>query len=125
MQTRMKAKSVPMLVRSTISSSEKKLEVTATARPVTKVVTWGVRKRGCTLAKDWGSSPSRAMAKKMRGCPYWKTSNTADIENTAPSATILAMDVIPVAFSAYASGSAAFPRSLDGTIPVNTAPMMM
>ena len=65
------------------------------------------------------------MAKKMRGWPYWNTSSTADIENTAPSATILAIDVIPVALSAYASGSAALPRSLDGTIPVSTAPMMM
>ncbi len=42
------------------------------------------------------------MAKKMRGWPYWKTSSTAAIEKTAPSATILAMLVMPVALSAYA-----------------------
>ena len=28
------------------------------------------------------------MAKKMRGCPYWNTSSTADIDTAAPSATI-------------------------------------
>ena len=39
-------------------------------------------------AAHCGSRPSRAIAKKMRGWPYWNTSSTADIETTAPSATI-------------------------------------
>ena len=43
----------------------------------------------------------------------------------AAGATIFAMLVMPVALSAYAKGSAAFPRSCEGTMPVSTAPMMM
>ncbi len=35
-----------------------------------------------------GSSPSRAMTKKMRGWPSWNTSSTAVIETTAPNAMI-------------------------------------
>ena len=44
--------------------------------------------RGWIFAAHCGSSPSRAIAKKMRGCPYWNTSSTADIDTAAPSATI-------------------------------------
>jgi hypothetical protein len=67
MQTRMKANRVPMLVRSTMASSDVKVAVTATTRPVTMVVMCGVWKRGWTRAKIGGSRPSRDMAKKMRG----------------------------------------------------------
>ena len=42
----------------------------ATKRPGDRTVPKaGVRKRGCTRAKAAGSSPSRAMAMKMRDCP--------------------------------------------------------
>ena len=51
-------------------------------------MTCGVRYCGCTFAAHCGSRPSRAIAKKMRGCPYWNTSSTAVSETTAPSATI-------------------------------------
>ncbi len=69
MQTRMNANSVPMFVRSTISSMLVNIAQTPTATPVRIVVTCGVRKRGCTLAKLGGSSPSRAIEKKIRGWP--------------------------------------------------------
>ena len=44
--------------------------------PVTTVPVEGVRKRGCTRPKNGGSSPSRAMAKKMRACAMVITSMT-------------------------------------------------
>ena len=69
MQTRMNANSVPMLVRSTISSMLVNIAQTPTATPVRIVVTCGVRNRGCTSAKLGGSSPSRAIEKKIRGWP--------------------------------------------------------
>ena len=49
---------------------------------------YGIAVLGWSFAAHCGSSPSRAIAKKMRGCPYWNTSSTADIETAAPSATI-------------------------------------
>ena len=57
----------------------------------------------------------------MRGWPYWNTSSTADIDTAAPSATNHATFVKPASSSARASGSATA-SSLDGTIPVSTAP---
>ena len=108
-----------------MASSDVTSEVRPTASPVTMVVTCGVRKRGCTRAKVWGSSPSRAMAKKIRGWPYWNTSSTADIDTIAPSATIHPTVVKPVLFSAFARGSATPTSSVYGTIPVSTAPTIM
>ena len=49
MQTRMNANSVPMFVRSTISSMLVNIAQTPTTTPVRIVVTCGVRNRGCTL----------------------------------------------------------------------------
>src|SRR6266850_296800 len=69
MHTRMKANSVPMFVRSTISSILVNIAHTPTATPVRMVVTCGVRNLGCTLAKDGGNSPSRAIEKKILGWP--------------------------------------------------------
>ena len=57
----------------------------------------------------------------MRGWPYWNTSSTADIETTAPSATIQLTVVKPDSSSARASGSATA-SSLYGTMPVSTKP---
>ena len=87
MHTSMNAKSVPMFVRSTISSMLAKALTTPTSTPVRIVDTWGVPKRGCTRAKTGGSSPSRAIAKRIRGCPSWKTRSTAVCATTEPSAT--------------------------------------
>ena len=92
--------------------------------PVMSVVMYGTRVLWCTRAAQGGSSPSRPIAKKIRGCPYWNTSSTADIETIAPSATIQPTVVKPALFSAFASGSAT-PNSLYGTIPVSTAPTIM
>ena len=72
-------------------------------------------------AAHGGSRPSRAIAKKMRGWPYWNTSNTADIDTIAPSATIHPTVRNPATSSALASGSAT-PSSVYFTIPVSTAP---
>ena len=86
-QTSANANSVPILVRSYVSAASPTSEATATSTPVTSVVVCGTRVRESTRAAHAGSSPSRAIAKKMRGCPYWNTSSTADMDTTAPSAT--------------------------------------
>ncbi len=70
------------------------------------VVVAGMCVRGCTFAAHFGSRPSRAIAKKMRGWPYWNTSSTADIDTTAPSATMPLTALNPASSSARASGSA-------------------
>src|SRR5207249_2873495 len=68
-QTRTNANKVPIFVRSTISSILTNIAQTPTATPVKIVVTCGVRNLGCTFAKDCGSSPSRAIEKKILGWP--------------------------------------------------------
>src|SRR5215470_949661 len=78
----------------------------ATKIPVNSVVMNGIFVFGWTFANDGGSRPSRAIAKKMRGWPYWKTRSTADIETAAPSATIQPTAWKPASCSARASGSA-------------------
>ena len=65
----MNAKSVPMFVRSTISSMFTNVLTTPTSTPVRIVETCGVPKRGCTFVKTGGRKPSRAIAKRMRGWP--------------------------------------------------------
>ena len=89
--------------------------------PVNSVVTNGIFVRGESFAAHCGSRPSRAIAKKMRGWPYWNTSSTADIETAAPSATIQPTALKPASCSACASGSATA-SSLYGTMPVSTKP---
>ena len=56
--------------------------------PVKSVAVYGMRVFWSTRATHAGSRPSRAIAKKMRGWPYWNTSRTADMEITAPNATM-------------------------------------
>ena len=89
--------------------------------PVSSVVVDGTRVTGFTFAAHAGSRPSRAIAKKMRGWPYWKTSSTADIDTAAPSATIQPTVVKPAISRARASGSATA-SCWYGTMPVSTAP---
>ena len=67
MQTSTNAKSVPMFVSSTKTSRFAKADSRATATPIQIVVTCGVLYLGWIFAKDWGSRPSRAIEKKMRG----------------------------------------------------------
>ena len=95
------------------------------------VVTWGVRKRGCTRAKTGGSIPSRAMAKKIRGWPSWNTSSTAVWATTEPKATTPTIQgAMPTCFMASVSGSAcslarvAFKAGYE-IMPVNTAATRM
>ncbi len=130
----MKANRVPMFVRSTISSMVVNIEQTPTARPVTIVVTCGVRNLGCTRAKLCGSSPSRAIEKKIRGWPSWNTRSTAVCATTDPNATIPTNSEPQRRMSAYCSaivsGSACsvasfFTSAWYGMIPVKTAATTM
>ena len=67
------------------------------------------------------------MAKKMRGCPSWKTSSTAVCATTEPKATMPTIQpACPTYFMASVSGSACslarvFTSALYGIMPVNTA----
>ena len=63
----MNANSVPIDTSSPSRSIGKKPASTAATTPVTMVVMYGVRKRGCTLPNTGGNSPSRDIEKKMRG----------------------------------------------------------
>ena len=72
------------------------------------VVTCGVWYFGCTFAAHGGSRPSRAIVKKMRGCPSWKTTSTDVVAMTAPSEMMPAVQFMPSAENAVASGSAVF-----------------
>ena len=69
-------------------------------------MTCGVRYFGWTLAAQAGSRPSRAIEKKMRGWPSWKTSSTEVVAKTAPSEMMPAAQFMPSAEKAVASGSA-------------------
>src|SRR2546425_8758143 len=88
MHARTTANSGPMLVRLYVAPASPIGAHNATKMPVISVVMCGTRVLAWTLAAHDGSSPSRPIAKKIRGCPYWNTSRTADIEMIAPSATI-------------------------------------
>ena len=60
------------------------------------IVVDGTLVSGLTCAAHFGSRPSRAIAKKMRGCPYWKTRSTADIDTAAlEAACVLRKPVMP------------------------------
>ena len=77
-----------MLVRSTTSAMLANAAKTATKSPVMMVPMYGVLNRGCTRARNGGSSPSRDIDMKMRGWPSWKTSSTLLMAITAPSDTM-------------------------------------
>ena len=72
METRTKAKSVPMLERSASVPMSKRPEGMATTKPATQVEKAGVRKRGWTLEKTLGSRPSRDMENHTRDWPIWR-----------------------------------------------------
>jgi hypothetical protein len=69
--TNINANKVPMFVSSTNSLMLATEEQRATTMPVIRVVTCGVRKRGCTFAAQAGNRPSRPIEKKIRGWPAW------------------------------------------------------
>ena len=68
--TRTNAKSVPMFVKSYVSAASPINAQAATNTPVMIVVVEGTLVFGWIVAAHRGSRPSRAMAKKIRGCPY-------------------------------------------------------
>ena len=86
------------------------------------VVAYGMRVRGWSFAAHCGSRPSRAIAKKMRGWPYWNTSSTADIDTAAPSATIQPTVVEAGELQRARQRIGRPPSSLYGTMPVSTTP---
>ena len=88
--------------------------------PSRMVPSQGVRKRGCSTQNTRGSSPSRAMLKKIRLWPYCSTSITDSSPVTAPSFTNSASHGCPMASTATASGSAT-PSRRNGTTPTITA----
>jgi hypothetical protein len=79
--------------------------------PVTIVVTYGVRNRGCTLANAGGSKPSLAIAQKIRG---WLMNMTSIAEVSAPIAampTMIESHGIPSTSTPTVTGWATFSRS--------------
>ncbi len=121
----MKANSVPMFTRFTISAMFARAENAHTTAPVRIVETAGVPKRGLTFANNGGRSPSRDIDIKMRGCPSWNTRRTAVIDAVAPRDTTVFAQTFPVAATAVFSGSAPRIRSSTGTSAVATKPMAM
>ena len=96
---------------------------TATTSPVTSVARVRHPRTSDRRAPPTrGSRPSRAIAKKIRGCPYWNTSSTAAIDTTAPSATT--QPDARVARRASAPRPADRPRRAPATAPArsSTAP---
>jgi hypothetical protein len=77
--------------------------------------------RGLTFANIDGSSPSRPIANRMRVCPYITTSETEKMEITAPAATIVLGQVVPVMFSRMTASPAVAcssePKSAVGCEP--------
>src|SRR6185437_3168207 len=123
------ANSVPMLVRSTTSEMFANAENVATNTPVRMVPTYGVLYFGCTFAITGGSSPSRAIEKKMRGCPSWNTSRTLPMAITAPNA-MMNRDALsnPGGPDAYCSAviiGSAVPSVFHGATPVITIEIAM
>lgn len=119
--THVKANKVPMLVRSARMLNGSRLAADATTKPVRIVELDGVCHLGWTAPKKpIGINPSRAIAKKIPGCPIIITSNTDVMPAIAPMVTMNWVDVKPTCSKARATG--AFVSILSfGTIPVSTA----
>src|SRR5690606_41971198 len=89
-QTRINAKNVPTLVRSTKKSILKNNAGMATIKTVTTVANDGVLYLGWTVANRFRSNPSRLLVIHIRGCAGWKTSKaaviaTTDVTDTMPA----------------------------------------
>src|SRR5947199_10039272 len=74
MQTRMNAKSVPMLVISPTMSSGRNAAKIAVKKKNSQFDLYGVLKRGCTSEKTFGNRPSWHMEYNTR---YWPLSITS------------------------------------------------
>ena len=109
-----------MLTISPRISSGTRAATSATNPPISIWLRYGVPKRGCTCANRRGSSPSSAMLKKIRLCPYSSTRITVVSPVSAPSFTSTANQPSPITSIARAIGSGTSSWSY-GTIPVSTA----
>ena len=93
--------------------------------PVTAVATCGVRNFGCTAPKAGGSSPCRAIVRKMRACARIITRITDVRPASAPTITQSVSQLRPAcACSATATGAASFSCGY-GTMPVSTPDIRM
>src|SRR6185437_16657521 len=104
-------------------------ENAATNTPVRMVPTYGVLYLGWTFAITGGSSPSRAIEKKMRGWPSWNTSSTLPMAITAPN-EMMNRDALssPGGPDAYCSAliiGSAVPSVFHGATPVITIEIAM
>src|ERR1051325_1226572 len=123
------ANSVPMFVRSTTSAMLANAANAATNTPVRIVPTYGVLYFGWTLASTGGRRPSRAIEKKMRGCPSWNTSSTLPIATTAPRG-MMNRDALrsaggPDAYCSAVIIGSAVPSCFHGAMPVITTGIAM
>ena len=87
-----------------ISASGKTPAIAATTTAVNKVMRTGVPRED-TRARLVGSSPSRAMTKKMRLCPKKKARMTVGSATTAETPSIFAAQPCPISRRMSASGS--------------------
>ena len=103
----------------------KKAAMLATQAPVKMVDFQGVRKRSWTAAKNpGGSSPSRAMAKKILGWLNIITRSTDVMPATAPTETSNSAQGSPTCLKASDTGASIL-ICRYGTIPVSTAAIAM
>ena len=124
-QTAANAISVPIEVSSPRTSSGNTAASSAMPMPVITVLMCGVRYVGWILVNSGGSSPSRPMIMKMRGCAITITSTTEDSPISAPiSTTTRNQPSCGCAATAVTTGSSV-PSSWYGTSPVITAAMAM
>ena len=83
-QTAVNASSMPIETSSPSTSIGKTPAKNAASTPVMTVAMDGVWYFGCTFSSCGGSSPSRAIAMKMRGCPRMDMRMTEVIPMIAP-----------------------------------------
>ncbi len=123
-ETRMKAKSVPMLERSASVPMSNMPAGIATKNPATQVATSGVRNLLCTRENAAGSRPSRDMANHTRAWPSWNTRIEEIMPISAPAVTQRFTPLSPIASSASATG-AAVSSLLQCWMPVRTSATAM
>ena len=107
-----------MLTISTIAPSGTNAATRAAKMPNPMVSLTGVPVRGFTSAHDSGTSPSRAIAKKIRVWPYRMTSSTLVIATKAPNAVSDAAQGNPAPVSSASDNGA----SLSASCAAGSAP---
>jgi hypothetical protein len=109
------AKSVPELAYSANFPTGRSAAPTEAAAPVTNVTTCGVRYRGWTAASLCGSSPSRAIVKKIRDWPNNIINRTDGRATTAASPMNLLIVGQPTASKTWTSAS--FEHTIGSSAP--------